>query len=135
MARREQCAHIYRDNGTNFVGAEKELSSYFKVLSGKRSIQEMVSDHGIQWHFIPPAAPHFGGLWKAAVKSAKTHLEKMSGSALLNFEEMATLLCRIEAVLNNRPLILSLPPTYYYVLVNSIITGNFISAVKGSLNR
>ncbi|KAL4104222.1 hypothetical protein QTP88_019531 [Uroleucon formosanum] len=94
--------YIYSDNGTNFAGAEKELRSYFKVLSGKRSIQEMVSDHGIQWHFIPPAAPHFGGLWKAAVKSAKTHLKKMSGSALLNFEEMTTLLCRIEAVLNNR---------------------------------
>jgi len=31
-------------------------------------------------------------LWEAAVKSAKTHLRKMSGSALLNFEEMATLL-------------------------------------------
>jgi len=104
MARRGQCSHIYSDNGTNFVGAEKELSSYFKVLPGKRSIQEMVSDHGIQWHFIPPAAPHFGGLWEAAVKSAKTHLIRMSGSALLNFEEMATLLCRIEAVLNNRPL-------------------------------
>ncbi|KAL4103986.1 hypothetical protein QTP88_019299 [Uroleucon formosanum] len=104
MARRGQCSHIYSDNGTNFVGAEKELRSYFKVLSGKRSIQEMVSDHGIQWHFIPPAAPHFGGLWEAAVKSAKTHLKKMSGSALVNFEEMTTLLCRIEAVLNNRPL-------------------------------
>ncbi|KAL4098581.1 hypothetical protein QTP88_023156 [Uroleucon formosanum] len=104
MARCGQCSHIYSDNGTNFVGAEKELRSYFKVLSGKRSIQEIVSDHGIQWHFIPPAAPHFGGLWEAAVKSAKTHLKKMSGSALLNFEEMTTLLCRIEAVLNNCPL-------------------------------
>ncbi|KAL4104092.1 hypothetical protein QTP88_019405 [Uroleucon formosanum] len=104
MARRGHCSHIYNDNGTNFVGAEKELRPYFKVLSGKRSIQEMVSNHGIQWHFIPPAAPHFGGLWEAAVKSAKTHLKKISGCALLNFEEMTTLLCRIETVLNNRPL-------------------------------
>jgi len=104
MSRRGQCAHMYSDNGTNFVGADKELTSYFKIISGKRSIQESVTDYGIQWHFIPPAAPHFGGLWEAAVKSTKAHLIKMSGSALLNFEEMATLLCRIEAVLNSRPL-------------------------------
>jgi len=107
MSRRGQCAHIYSDNGTNFAGAEKELTSYFKIVSGKRSIQETVADHGIQWHFIPPVAPHFGGLWEAVVKSTftiKAHLIKMSGSALLNFEEMATLLCRSEAVLNSRPL-------------------------------
>jgi len=46
-------------------------------------------------------------LWTVLVKSAKTQLIKMSGSALLNFEEMATLLHRIEAVLDNG----SLTPT------------------------
>ncbi|KAL4123160.1 hypothetical protein QTP88_015383 [Uroleucon formosanum] len=69
MARRGQCSHIYSDNGTNFAGTEKELRSYFKVLSGKRSIQEMVSDYGIQWHFIPPAAPHFGRLIEAVLNN------------------------------------------------------------------
>ncbi|XP_050062971.1 uncharacterized protein LOC126552323 [Aphis gossypii] len=129
MSRRGQCAHMYRDNGTNFVGADKELTSYFKIISGKRSIQESVTDYGIQWHFIPPAAPHFGGLWEAAVKSTKAHLIKMSGSALLNFEEMATLLCRIEAVLNSRPLTpASNCPSDYTALTPAhfLVGGNFL---------
>jgi len=36
---RAQYAHIYSYNGTNFVGAEKELTSYFKIVPRKRSIQ------------------------------------------------------------------------------------------------
>lgn len=38
------------------------------------------------------------------VKSAKTHLYKIWHSVLLNFEEIATLFCRIEMVLNSRSL-------------------------------
>lgn len=49
-------------------------------------------------------APHFGGLWEAAVKSTKRHLLKVNSMGLLTFEEMSTLLCRIEAVLNSRPI-------------------------------
>lgn len=129
MSRRGQCAHIYSDNGTNFIGAKKELQNYFKAKSSGRTIQDAVTDHGIQWHFVPPSAPHFGGLWEAAVKSAKRHLVKMSGSALLNFEEMSTLLCRVEAVLNSRPLTpVSDSPSDYTVLTpgHFLIGGNIM---------
>ncbi|XP_022182691.1 uncharacterized protein LOC111042407 [Myzus persicae] len=68
---------------------------------GKRTITENLAHQGIKWHFNPPAAPHFGGIWDAAVKSTKTHLVKMTNNILLTFEN---LLCRIEAILNSRPL-------------------------------
>jgi hypothetical protein len=55
--------------------------------------------------FIPPRAPHFGGLWEAGVKSAKYHLLRIIGPRKLYFEEMATLLADVEAILNSRPLI------------------------------
>lgn len=56
------------------------------------------------WHFIPPHAPHFGGLWEAAVKSAKSNMRRITGNANLTIEEAQTLFCEIEAVMNSRPL-------------------------------
>lgn len=58
----------------------------------------------MSWHFIPPAAPHFEGLWEAAVRSVKHHLKRCVGAHTITFEEMSTLLCRIESCLNSRPI-------------------------------
>ncbi|XP_011875126.1 PREDICTED: uncharacterized protein LOC105566037, partial [Vollenhovia emeryi] len=58
----------------------------------------------ISWKFIPPHAPHFGGLWEAGVRSVKHHLRRVLGSHTPTFEEFTTLLCRIEACLNSRPI-------------------------------
>lgn len=104
LSRRGYCSHIYSNNGTNFVGANKVLHSYFSPTKGQRSIEDSLSDLRIQWHFIPLSAPHFGGLWEAAVKSAKKHLLKVNAMGILTYEEMNTLLCKIEAVLNSRPI-------------------------------
>ncbi|GFV98221.1 integrase catalytic domain-containing protein [Trichonephila clavipes] len=59
---------------------------------------------GIEWNFIPPAFPHFGGLWEANIKSMKRILLRVAKSAIMNFEELTTLMAQIEAVLNSRPL-------------------------------
>ncbi|KAL7288044.1 hypothetical protein TKK_0017839 [Trichogramma kaykai] len=59
---------------------------------------------GVTWKFIPPSAPHFVGVWEAAVKSFKTHLKRTVGPGRLTYEELSTLLLSIEAVLNSRPL-------------------------------
>ena len=59
---------------------------------------------GIDWSFIPERAPHFGGLWEAAVKSTKKHLSRVVGNVKLTFEELCTVLSQIEACLSSRPL-------------------------------
>ncbi|UYV73742.1 hypothetical protein LAZ67_11000672 [Cordylochernes scorpioides] len=99
IARRGKPATIHSDNGTNFVGAHKIIGKPCHNAS-----KVLTNSEGIQWKFIPPSAPHFGGLWEAGVKSMKYHLRRTMGSALLNFEELTTLLAQIEACLNSRPL-------------------------------
>lgn len=64
----------------------------------------MTASDNVAWHFIPPSAPHFGGLWEAGVRSAKHHLRRVLRNHTLTYEELATLLCRIEACLNSRPI-------------------------------
>lgn len=107
VARRGRCEHIYSDNGSNFIGAKNELSDLLSLFNQEQHInevREMCARDSIEFHFIPPRAPHFGGLWEAAVKSLKYHLKRVVGNAHLTYEQMKTVLCQIEAVLNSRPL-------------------------------
>lgn len=60
-----------------------------------RFIAEEMATSRVQWKFNTLAAPHFGGLWKAMVKSTK-YLHKIIGSITL-YEEMVTLLAQVEA--------------------------------------
>lgn len=58
----------------------------------------------ITWHFIPPRSPNFGGLWEAAVKAMKKHLNRTVANSHFTYDELYTTLTRIEACLNSRPL-------------------------------
>ncbi|XP_050431415.1 uncharacterized protein LOC126839984 [Adelges cooleyi] len=98
MARRGKCTKIYSDNGTNFVGAQKELSP---CLAG---IDDKMAKEGVEWHFNPPSAPHFGALWESAVKTTKFHLTRVIKDARLTLGELTTLLCQVEACVNSRPM-------------------------------
>lgn len=106
VARRGRCTDMWSDNGLNFVGAAKELKKLHTECKTQleKEIAELVSNDGTTWHFIPPRAPNFGGLWESGVRSVKTHLTKILGNSTLTFEEMATLLSQIEACLNSRPI-------------------------------
>lgn len=106
IGRRGLCNSIYSDCGTNFIGADNELRRNFNQNRQliERDVMPFLANRGIQWHFIPPASPHFGGLWEAGVKSTKYHLRRILNNTTLTYEEMSTLLCQIESCLNSRPL-------------------------------
>uniref|UniRef100_A0A1B6KZV2 Integrase catalytic domain-containing protein n=1 Tax=Graphocephala atropunctata TaxID=36148 RepID=A0A1B6KZV2_9HEMI len=103
VSRRGFCSDIYSDCGTNFVGAKNALKDIVHTIS-KRSINQFSSDHNINFHFNPPAAPHQGGLWESAIKSAKHHLKRVLGNYVPTLMQFSTLTCQVEAMLNSRPL-------------------------------
>ena len=105
LSRRGHCAHMYSDQGPNFIGAAKEISLLFEESSPcMDTITHSLAKNSTQWHFIPAASPHHGGIWEAAVKPTKHHLRRVLGEVKLTFEEFTTLLSQVEACLNSRPL-------------------------------
>jgi hypothetical protein len=105
VSRRGMCSELFSDCGTNFQGADAELRRLFMASSREgRAVAEEMTNQRVRWRFNPPAVPHFGGLWEAAVKSVKHHLRRVLGTATLTYEEMATLLTQVEACLNSQPL-------------------------------
>ena len=126
IARRGIPSQIVSDNATNFVGARRDLNELEKVVrSGAQSYSS------IEWLFIPPRSPNFGGLWEAALKSMKRHLRRVMGNSILTYEEMTTILCQIEQVLNNRPLMaLTNNPDDIFALTPSIlVNGSRLDAI------
>ncbi|XP_071579938.1 uncharacterized protein [Temnothorax nylanderi] len=103
-SRRGLCTALYSDQGTNFIGADAQLRALFLDAIRDHSIANTLANDGVQWRFNPPSAPHFGGIWEAAVKSTKHHLRRVIGDATLTYEELSTFLTQVEACLNSRPL-------------------------------
>ncbi|XP_055633327.1 uncharacterized protein LOC129773709 [Toxorhynchites rutilus septentrionalis] len=115
------------DNATNFVGANRELELLRLQLCSQQFQHTVTRDcetEGIQFKFIPPRSPNFGGLWEAAVKSFKTQFRKTIGSRVLTYDEIHTVVQQLAAILNSRPLTpLSNDPNDYEALT----PGHFIA--------
>lgn len=102
---RGTCTELWSDNGTCFVGAEKELKSMLKAWQEVGSEDyDVIAALRVNWRFIPPAAPHQGGYWEAAVKGVKHHLRRVIGRQIYNSDQWRTLLAQISAVMNSVPL-------------------------------
>ncbi|CAB0004530.1 unnamed protein product [Nesidiocoris tenuis] len=107
VSRRGLPSDVWSDNGTNFEGAANEfkrLQSLLKDDSHRNVFSNETSKNGTTWHFIPPSAPHFGGLWEAGVKAAKRLLKVTLRTLVPTLQEFITLTTQIESVLNSRPI-------------------------------
>ncbi|KAG1656930.1 hypothetical protein GQR58_023669 [Nymphon striatum] len=89
ISRRGIPQKMYSDNATNFVKASKD-----SFITSKR----------IQWNFIAPRAPWWGGFWERMVRVVKNTLRKTIGTAYLSKKKFVTLLSEVEFLINNRPL-------------------------------
>ena len=103
MARRGKPTSVFSDNGSNLVAADQELKAEVEAINDHRLNEELLLE-GIEWHFIPPHAPHMGGVWERMVKSVKTVLRALVTHRLLSDEELLTFLAEAEKIVNDRPL-------------------------------
>ena len=105
VARRGNVKEMHSDNGTNFVGAEKELRLALQEID-QESICSQLRRMDIRWIFNPPSASHMGGVWERLIRSVRKVLSGLLSEhgTQLDSESFHTLLCEVESIINSRPL-------------------------------
>ena len=92
------------DNGTNFVGAIKELQKAFQEMDHNQISQNLQRHRAnwITWIKNPPTAGHMGGVWGWQIRTARSILNALLKThRSLNDEELHTLLIEVEAIVNS----------------------------------
>lgn len=130
ISRRGIPSVCYSDNGSTFVGARNEMNKFGQFLyNNHKKVIDSTSHLNLTWKFIPPYTPNHGGLWEAAVKSAKHFLKRSLFNKNVTYEEFNTLVIQVEAISNSRPLFASsidpndiAPITPSHFLIGRVLT-------------
>jgi Family of unknown function (DUF5641) len=101
IARRGLPSCVVTDNGSNFVGATREVTN---IQVDNYAIKKGLKVDKITWIFNPPGTPHFGGVFEVLIREAKKALISILGDAEVTDEELLTVMIEIEGLLNGRPL-------------------------------
>jgi hypothetical protein len=100
---RGQPKEIWSDNGSNFVGAEREMKKSMDEIDQDKMNSAMTTE-GTAWHFIPPYAPHMGGCWERMVRSIKTALKVILKERSPREETLRTAIAEAMNIVNGHPL-------------------------------
>ncbi|KRZ66613.1 hypothetical protein T10_7670 [Trichinella papuae] len=103
ISRRGRPKLIQSDNFRTFRQAGSFLKPLFRSHNWE-VVQRTLADEHIEWRFITERAPWCGGYWERLVRSVKVALTKVLGRSRADPEELRTVLCEIEARINDRPL-------------------------------
>lgn len=96
---------IFSDNATCFRGAAKELIEFKEhMVKEGGKLADKFQNYGIEWSFIPPASPNFGGCWERKVQSIKVALRAALNEEYPNDETLTTIICEVVNTVNNTPL-------------------------------
>ena len=93
---------ILSDNGTNCVGAVKEMRDCINAWN-QSYIETSLAQKVIKWKINPPGAPHFGEVWERLVRSWKKVMTVVLEGRSLTDDVLTATLC-LEQTLNARPL-------------------------------
>ncbi|KRY30334.1 hypothetical protein T01_9093, partial [Trichinella spiralis] len=103
VARRGRPDTIQSDNFRTFHQANVFLKHLFSGQNWE-TVQRHLASERVEWIFITERAPWCGGYWERLVRSVKTALKATLGQCLASPDELRTVLCEVEARVNDRPL-------------------------------
>ena len=104
VARRGVPERLFSDNGTNFVGACRELGDALREVNAHLQLRGFMLQNGISWSFNPPAASHMGGVWERMIRSVRRAFDAVTRDVTLDDFELQTVMCEVENVINGRPI-------------------------------
>ena len=116
----------YLDNGTGLVLASRELQENTAL---KDSLLQEAARRNLKFRFIPVSAPWMGGVYERLVGLLKKHLQPTLFKTTLDEETFATLTCRAEMMLNQRPL--TAPPQDWKETTPAITPMTFLQPGQG----
>ena len=85
ISRRGPVRTMRSDNGTNFVGAERELREEMEKMNHD-AVHGAILLRGIDWSFNPPGASNFGGSWECQIRSIRKILGAILSQQCLDDE-------------------------------------------------
>ena len=97
---------LYSENAKMFLKADHDISQQWE--EAMVVLQRHAAEKKIVWRKICERAPWWGGFYERQVGSVKRLFLKLVGKARLTVKEIETVLCKVEATLNSRPV------TYQY---------------------
>ncbi|XP_031554426.1 uncharacterized protein LOC116291397 [Actinia tenebrosa] len=108
LSRRGPVRQIRSDQGTNFVGAQRELKEAFNEMNVdniKAELQKIQCDW-VTFKMNVPAASHMGGVWERQIRTVRSVLSSLllDNGSQLDDDSLRTFMCEAESIVNSRPL-------------------------------
>ena len=100
---------IISDNATNFVGCNREFRAAIKDWN-QQQIHNCLRQRNIEWTFNPPGASHMGGSWERMIRTVRRIMMAVISGQGVTDDSLHTILLEVEAMVNSRPLCISLEP-------------------------
>ena len=101
-SRRQTVRRFISDCGTNLVGANRVMKEEMQSWNASSTVE--LQRRGLQWDFIPPGTPHYGGIWERIVALFKKLLASITSGHVLHYDVFQTAVIEVEGILNRQPL-------------------------------
>ena len=108
VCRRGPVRQLRSDQGSNFVGAKRELKEALTEFNDDQIKGELLKNNcdWITFKMNVPSASHMGGIWERQIRTVRSVLSAIleKNGTQLDDESLRTYLCECEAIINSRPL-------------------------------